>query len=613
MAEKKMMVVVGAKTSEFQKAMKGMQKSMKSVSKQMTSIGKGMTAAITLPIVALGGFAVKTGIEFESAFAGVRKTVNATEAELAVLSDGIRNMAKEIPAAATEIAGVAEAAGQLGIETGAILGFTRTMVDLGEATNMSATDAATALARLANITQMPQSEFDRLGSVVVALGNNLATTESEIVEMGLRLAGAGKQVGLSEAQILSFAGALSSVGIEAEAGGSAISKVFVNMQLATEKGGKGLADFAKVAGLSASEFKQAFEKDAAGAMIAFIKGLGDAESQGKSAIAMLDDMGISEVRMRDALLRAAGAGDLFNKSIATGTQAWEENTALTKEAEQRYETTAAQFEILKNKAKDFGIELYESLGPILKDTVIPLAEKLIEKISIMVDWFSNLTPETRKVIIVVAALAAAIGPLLIFVGTLISLFAGLIPIAAGLGIGVGALVGIIAGVVAGVGALIAIGVLLYKNWDKVKSIASSVWGAISDVIIRNVNAIVDSINKMIRLINKIPGVNIKEIGHLSGPSYSVPASTRASGGGFGGLSGLASGTPRVTTAGAFRVGERGEEIVHLPRGAAVTPNHALAGGGELSGTLTVRIEDSEGNLIGKIEKAVKDLLYWEGR
>ena len=82
--------------------------------------------------------------------------------------------------------------------------------------------------------------------------------------MGLRLAGAGKQIGLTEAQIMSFAGALSSVGIEAEAGGSAFSKVMINMQLAVETNSEKLKDFAKVAGMSASDFKKAFHEDAAG-------------------------------------------------------------------------------------------------------------------------------------------------------------------------------------------------------------------------------------------------------------------------------------------------------------------------------------------------------------
>ena len=499
MAEKKLMVVIGAKASEFNRVMGQVKKDTRAISKtftdvgrDMTAVGKSMTAAITVPIIAVGGFALKTGIEFESAFAGVRKTVNATEGELAELSDGIREMAKEIPAAATEIAGVAEAAGQLGIETDNILGFTRVMIDLGEATNMSATDAATALARLANITQMPQTEFDRLGSTVVALGNNLATTESEIVEMGLRLAGAGKQVGMTEAEILGFAGALSSVGIEAQAGGSAFSKVMVEMQLAVETGSAKLDEFANVAGMTSEEFSRAFKEDAAGAIIAFIQGLGSAEERGMSAIKVLDDMGIKEVRLRDALLRAAGAGDLFNESIAIGTQAWEENTALTTEAEQRYETTAAQIEILKNKFTDLGIELYDKIGPVLKDTIIPMADKLIEAIGKLVNWFTNLSPAVQKFLIIAAGIAAALGPVLIVAGQIATAIGTLIPIITkiiaavkivGAVIG-GVAAGPIALIVAAIAALIAIIILAIKYWDEIMAAFKSAWEWLKDVFVK---------------------------------------------------------------------------------------------------------------------------------
>ncbi|WP_434302705.1 phage tail tape measure protein [Clostridium botulinum] len=324
----------------------------------------------------MGGFALKTGVDFESAFTGVKKTVDGTDQQFAQLEKAIRNMAKSMPESASEIAGVAEAAGQLGIKVENIEGFTKSMVMLGDSTNMSSEEAATALARLANITQMPQTEFSRLGSVIVALGNNLATTESEITAMGLRLAGAGHQVGMSEAQIMSFAGALSSVGIEAEAGGSAFSKVMVDMQLAVEKGGEGLNQFAKVAGMSSSEFQKAFKEDAAGAIIAFIQGLGKCQESGQSAIGVLDNMGITEVRMRDALLRAAGAGNVFTDALELGTKAWEENTALANEANQRYDTTESKMKMIKNSVVDLGIAMFDKFREPFRESLDTVMESL---------------------------------------------------------------------------------------------------------------------------------------------------------------------------------------------------------------------------------------------
>ena len=104
----------------------------------------GASAAAMGTLAAAG---INAGIQYEQAFAGVRKTVDATEAELQAMSQGIRDMAKEMPTSATEIAAVAEAAGQLGIQNESILSFTKTMVMLGDSTNLSSDEAATALAR----------------------------------------------------------------------------------------------------------------------------------------------------------------------------------------------------------------------------------------------------------------------------------------------------------------------------------------------------------------------------------------------------------------------------------------------------------------------------------
>ena len=236
--------------------------------KRLNELGQQTSAAglamlpLSAAVAAMGVGAVKAAMDFESSFAGVRKTVNATEGEFAALSAGFREMAREIPVSVNELNTIGESAGQLGIETEHILGFTRTMADLGVTTNLSSDQAATALARLANITGLPQTEFDRLGSTIVDLGNNLATTESEIVDFGLRIAGAGEIAGLSEAQILAIGAAMSSVGVQSEAGGTAVQKVLLGMTEAVSRGGDKLHVFASTAGLSAREFASAFEQDA---------------------------------------------------------------------------------------------------------------------------------------------------------------------------------------------------------------------------------------------------------------------------------------------------------------------------------------------------------------
>lgn len=491
-------------------------KGFKTVGSTLTSAGKTLTKGVTVPLASAGALAIKTGIEFESAFAGVRKTIDATEEEFEGLSTGIKEMSKVMPQSASEIAAVAEAAGQLGIRTENVLGFTKTMVMLGDATNMSSDEAATALARLANITQMPQTEFDKLGSVIVALGNNLATTEREITDMGLNLAAAGSQVGMTEAQVLGFAGALSSVGIEAAAGGTAFSKVMVDMQLATELGGEELNKFASIAGMSADQFKVKFKQDAAGALTDFIKGLQNTEEKGMSAIAVLDDMGITEVRMRDALLRAAGAGDLFTDSIDLATNAWGKNVALQAEAEQRYQTTESQLSMLKNR--------FSLIGITLAETLIPMLMKLADSLGKVADWFTSLNPKTQESIVKWGIFAAAVGPVLLGLGKLSTGIGNVIPMigkmstgftklgegfalskagfpamgaqASKLGAALGGITAPILAIVAAITVLVAAFVTLWKTNEDFRNKITAIWNQIKETVNGFLQGIVDRVNAL---------------------------------------------------------------------------------------------------------------------
>lgn len=330
----------------------------------MASVGTGM-AAFGAAVVGGLGLATKAAIDWETAWAGVTKTVDGSAPQMARLEQDLRNLAKELPATHAEIAAVAEAAGALGVSRENVVSFTRTMINLGETTDLTADQAASALARIGNVMGTSQSDVDRFGAALVELGNNGASTESEIVSMAQRIAGAGNQIGLSEGEVLGFASALSSVGIEAEAGGSAISTFFIKVSSAVNEGGRHLDNFAKVAGMTSDEFADKFRQDAAGALVAFVEGLGKVQKSGGDTFSILEELGLSEIRLRDAMLRTAGAGDLLRDSIETGNRAWGENAALVEEANKRYETTAARMEIARNQVNDFAIQVGETFLPVI--------------------------------------------------------------------------------------------------------------------------------------------------------------------------------------------------------------------------------------------------------
>ena len=348
---------------------RGLNQAETAVDRSAGAMGKkiaGFSLIAVGALAAVGAAAVREFAAFESSFAGVRKTIDATESEYAAMAQTFRDMAKVLPTNVNEINRVAEAAGQLGIQKTNLAEFTKVMIDMGNTTNLTSDAAATEMARFANITRMSQKDFSKLGSVIVDLGNKMATTEAEILSMGLRLAGAGKQVGMSEADILALAASLSSVGVEAEAGGTAMSQLMIKMAKASAQGSEELQFFANTASMTSEQFKQAFEENAANAILEFLKGVNSLNEAGADVFTTLESMGIQGVRLVDATTRAASAQKLFNDAIGIGREAWKENTALTIEAQKRYETLESQLKVTMNLVRDLMITIGEGMAPTIK-------------------------------------------------------------------------------------------------------------------------------------------------------------------------------------------------------------------------------------------------------
>lgn len=354
-----------------QNVISNLEKAKNKVKSVEEALGKAAEKTKMFSILAAGAltYATTKSNEFEDAMVGVQKTTDITNAEMVEFSNTILDMSKQMPSTATEIAKTFEMGGQLGIRKEELKEFSRTIIDLTNSTNLLSEEGSADLAKFNNIVKFTTTDgaegYRRWGSAVTALGNNSATTEKDIVSMAMRLASAGKSAGMTSAQILSMAATLSSVGLEAEAGGSAMSKLIVKIQQAVETGENYLDDFAKISGMTSEKFQKAFKEDAVSAIDAFIKGLKKQQDAGVSVSETLEGMKIKEIRLTDTIRRLMNSGDLLNKTVEIGNKAWKENTALSNEANKKYETTSSKMKMMKNRIDENAIAIGNNLRPKL--------------------------------------------------------------------------------------------------------------------------------------------------------------------------------------------------------------------------------------------------------
>ena len=327
---------------------------------------------------------IKAFIDYEAAFTGVEKTVDGSQRQLERLNDQIKEMSSTMPYAAKDIANIAALAGQLGVGVNDIRDFTEVMLGLGSATNLTAEDASTLLAQFQNVTGFEADKIKNIASVIVDLGNNSATTEAEIMEMAQRFASAGTLAGLSAPEILGMSAALSSVGIRAEAGGTSLSKLTQNIQKAVETESKDLEKFAKVAGVSADKFAKVWKESPIEAINLFISGLHETYEEGDPVLELLDKVGFSEVRLRNATQALASSEKGLAYYVNMANEAFQDTSAYDTEVGRFLDTTQSSVQILKNNFELLKIQVGEALAPAFDDLVSG-AGTFVEKLSLLIE------------------------------------------------------------------------------------------------------------------------------------------------------------------------------------------------------------------------------------
>lgn len=397
---------------ESTSAYQGLASQLKDTGKGIKEVGENIDT-ITKPIqyastaLAAGGVAsAKFAIDFEDSFAGVKKTVDATPEQLEKIRQEIIDMTtvginghSAIPQTTAELTELAAAGGQLGISQENIIDFTEVMAQMGTATNLVGEEGAATLACFQNVMGVGQNEIRNIGSAIVDLGNHSATTESEIAAMALRMGKYGSSVRMSAADVLGYSAALSSLGIEAQMGGSAIGRTWLSIEKAVANGGEGLKAFAKYSGKSAEEFKEQWNTDSSGAFNGLLKGLQSAEN----LTVALDDLGINNTQDIQAMMALVNGYDLVTESVNRSNTAYQENTALQEEFNAKNETTASQMQIAKQNIIEAARGIGETMLPSIKDASTTVAD--------FAKGLSQMSDEQKRTVVNTGATVIALGAL----------------------------------------------------------------------------------------------------------------------------------------------------------------------------------------------------------
>lgn len=400
---------------EYEKGLKAAERAeqaqnLQNTGKRWKEVGEGIDT-VTKPLqyaataLAAGGVAsAKFAIDFEDNFANVKKTVDGTPEQLEKIRQEIIDMTtvginghSAIPQTTAELTELAAAGGQLGITTDNIVDFTEVMAQMGSATNLVGEEGAATLARFQNVMGVGQNEIRNIGSAIVDLGNHSATTESEIAAMALRMGKYGSSVRMSAADVLGYSAALSSLGIEAQMGGSAIGRTWLSIETAVASGGEGLTKFAKYSGKSAEEFKKQWNTDSSGAFNGLLKGLQSAEN----LTLALDDLGINNTQDIQAMMALVNGYDLVTESVNRSNTAYKENTALQEEFDRKAETTASQLSVTKNNIVEAARSIGETMLPSIKDASTTVAN--------FAKGLSQMSDEQKRAVVNTGATVIAIG------------------------------------------------------------------------------------------------------------------------------------------------------------------------------------------------------------
>ena len=332
-----------------------------------------VSSSLTVAGAAMTGFAAATlglSVSMDRDFADVLRTTESymdeTGETAARLRDEFNELFASMPSSWGDLTDIGALAGQLNVASENVAEFTRLVAQFAATTDVSIEDSATAFGRLSTLLDVPASEFQNLGSSILAVGVNSVATESQIINISTQITAMAASAGFSADQVFGLSSALASLGTQPELSRGVITRLFSNINSAIETGSEQLDKFGAAIGTTGRQFAEAWGSDASGTLLRLMEGIGAKE--GPAAVAALNDLGIVAARDVPTLLRLAQNSDVLADSLATAAQGYAEGSALSDQYGVIALTVAERLKVLWNNVQllftAFG-DTQSVLGPVI--------------------------------------------------------------------------------------------------------------------------------------------------------------------------------------------------------------------------------------------------------
>lgn len=445
----------------FNAQTKRMRETMQKIGGRLQNFGRGMTSFVTLPIVAAGVAGVKMFADFQQGLRGIEKTTGLSRVAVRKLGKTFDQLSTEIPVSTAEMLELAQAGGQLGIKgVKNIEKFTVVMAKLGRAGDVSGEAGAKGIARILNVTGDGIGKIENFSSAIVALGNTFEASESEILGIANRVAGQIGRFDVASDKVLGIATALKALGKNAESSGSVVGRSFDAIDQAIKGGGERMQLLSKLTRIASKDLKKAFSDDAAAVFQKFVVGLNEVEKAEGNQIKVLAKLRLQGIRINDVLLTLAKRPEKLAQTMALASKAFKENTALQKEFLIQTDSFSSGIKTLTNT--------FTSLLRLIGEELAPTVSFLGKIFKGIFNFLRN-NPTIRALVIVFGGLAAILGPVLILLGGLISVMPLILSGFAALSVTSLAVLAPFLLIPAAIAAVIAVGVILFKQWENIKA------------------------------------------------------------------------------------------------------------------------------------------------